>query len=243
MGSSFQSVHDFAQQFLSEYQDQSLSYLFNNAGIMAIPNYTTTVDGYEQQIGVNHLGHYYLTRLMLPKLTETSRVITVSSVSHKKAPDPIHSAIEQMEAAIADDNAMAIGYEKWRNYGISKAFNILFARELQRRHDFISVSLHPGVIKSGLQLYLSEEAIKNKKFDKDILTGTATQLWTALMPRDSIQRGGYYEDCALHNDRLRNDLQPPDGFFNEGFDADDTLEYKLWTISERLIMKKGFPMS
>jgi len=57
-----------------------------------------------------------------------------------------------------------------------------------------------------------------------------------------ISNGGYYDDCILHNDRLRDDLRAPNGYFDEGFDAKDTLEYKLWHVSEQLIVAKGFPL-
>jgi len=239
---SFQSVFDFATKVHIEYQEP-LDYLFNNAGIMAVPDYTVSIDGYEQQIAVNHLGHYYLTRLLADKC---DRIITVSSRAHRYAPNPINIAIDMMEQAVINPNAMESEYEAWRNYGISKSFNILFARELQRRMSdkgLISVSLHPGVIKSGLQQYLTSDFIKTKTFDKNIEQGTATQIWCALMPNDMIIRGGYYDDCNLHIDRLRDDLKPIDGFFDEGFDATNTLEYKLWEISEKLILRKGFTFS
>eukprot|EP01084_Bolivina_argentea_P050197 92300_1 len=203
---SFQSIYDFAKQVIKIFE-QPIDYLFNNAGIMALQKYTETIDGYERQIGVNHLGHYYLTRLLLSKLTH-ARVITVSSKAHVKAVKPIDTAIEMMQNALSNKDAMKIGYDPWKNYGISKSFNILFARYLQRRVGYkglMSVSLHPGVIKSGLQVFLTDaymESLK-KRFDKNIEQGAATQIWCALMPKENLYVGGYYDDCQIHNDRLR----------------------------------------
>merc|ERR1712113_1274436 len=105
--SSFQSIFDFCKEINANYK--FINYLFNNAAVMAIPHYTETFDGYEQQIGVNHLGHYYLTRLLVNKLQNAhARIITVSSVSHYKAPNPINLAIEQMEKALDDSDAMKV---------------------------------------------------------------------------------------------------------------------------------------
>lgn len=222
---------------------------------MAVPEYTTTSDGFEQQIGVNHLGHYYLSRLLTNKLVqkggthsvrregEGGRVITVSSRAHKYAPEPIEKAIDELERAIENMDSLKNEYEEWRNYGISKAFNILFARELERREGsrgLVSTSCHPGVIKSGLQQFMTEEAIATKTFDKNIEEGAATQVMLAVMPKDEIYPGGYYQDCNLNHDLLREDLKPVFGYFGEGFNAKKTMEYKLWAISEKLILKQGF---
>eukprot|EP01083_Nonionella_stella_P154172 496443_1 len=102
---------------------------------------------------------------------------------------------------------MRLVYKGWSNYGISKAFQIFFGWELQRRMGqigIISVSLHPGVIKSGLQQYLTEEYIETKTFDKSVEQGTATQLWVALMQLQKVVPGGYYYDCQFHDDLLRD---------------------------------------
>eukprot|EP01083_Nonionella_stella_P026873 73992_1 len=248
---SLSSILDFAKHVYRNYA-QSIDYLFNNAAIMAVPEFTQTKDGFEQQIGVNYLGHYYLTRLLMDKLlqrrnsNQPARVISVSSRAHKYATQSIGNAVGAMRKTLADDSAMQVGYDGWGNYGISKAFQILFARELQRRmgkKGIVSVSLHPGVIKSGLQQYLTEDYIETKTFDKSVEQGTATQLWVALMPLQKVVPGGYYYDCQFHDDLLRDDLQPVNGYLDEGFDAINTLENSLWDVSEKLIQKKGFTFS
>jgi len=158
-----------------------------------------------------------------------------------------------MEGAVSNKKLLKTGYGDWRNYGMSKAFQILFTRELQRRElyrDIICVSLHPGVIKSGLQQYLTDEVIATKTFDKNIKQGTATQLLMAILPKEMISRGGYYDDCELHEDRLRDDLKLKiDDFYNykrdehtdeEHDDIKNSLEYRLWVASEQMIEGAGF---
>ena len=95
--------------------------LINNAGIMAVP-YAQTVDGFESQIGTNHLGHFALTNLLLPKVTE--RVVTVSSMMHLMG-----------YISLKDLNWKSRPYSAWPAYGQSKLANLLFTSELQRRLD------------------------------------------------------------------------------------------------------------
>ena len=95
--------------------------LVNNAGIMAVP-YAQTVDGFESQIGTNHLGHFALTNLLLPKITD--RVVTVSSMMHLIG-----------YISLKDLNWKSRPYLAWPAYGQSKLANLLFTSELQRRLD------------------------------------------------------------------------------------------------------------
>ena len=116
--------------------------LINNAGIMAAP-YALTVDGFESQIGTNHLGHFALTNLLLPKLTD--RVVTVSSMAHW--PGRIN---------FEDLNWKNRRYSPWLAYSQSKLANLLFTSELQRRLDSVSSPLralaaHPGYSHTNLQ--------------------------------------------------------------------------------------------
>jgi NAD(P)-dependent dehydrogenase (short-subunit alcohol dehydrogenase family) len=116
--------------------------LVNNAGIMAVP-YAQTVDGFESQIGTNHLGHFALTNLLLPKITE--RVVTVSSVMHLIG-----------WISLKDLNWKARPYSAWLAYGQSKLANLLFSKELQRRLDAArskvkSHTAHPGYSATNLQ--------------------------------------------------------------------------------------------
>lgn len=219
---------------------------------MAVPTYHETIDHVEQQIGVNYLGHYYLMRLLTNKVVEKvrhgglGRVIVVSSRAHKYAVEPISAAIDMMEISITRPRKFKIlKYDPWKYYGISKAFQILMARELQRREivrNVLSVSLHPGVIKSGLQRFMTDDEIAAKTFDKNIKQGAATQLWLSLMPETQIELGGYYDDCQFHDDRLREDLRASmdDYIDKEDDEVNKTNEYWLWEVSERMIEARGY---
>ncbi|MCV7103272.1 oxidoreductase [Mycobacterium palustre] len=116
--------------------------LINNAGIMAAP-YALTVDGFESQIGTNHLGHFALTNRLLPKLTD--RVVTVSSMAHWPG-----------RIAFDDLNYTNRRYSPWLAYSQSKLANLLFTSELQRRLDAAgsplrSLAAHPGYSHTNLQ--------------------------------------------------------------------------------------------
>lgn len=118
-----------------------LDILINNAGIMAVPE-GETADGFELQIGTNHLGHFALTALLLPYVTD--RVVTVSSMAHRIG--RIH---------LTDLNFEQRRYHRWAAYGQSKLANLLFTTELQRRFDLAGTSLralaaHPGYAATGL---------------------------------------------------------------------------------------------
>lgn len=131
---SIKSIRDFSKDF--HEREKKLNILINNAGIMACPK-SYTEDGFEMQIGVNHLGHFLLTNLLLDLLTASapSRIIVVSSSAHK------FSDINR------DDLMSEKSYNKIKVYGQSKLANILFALELGRRLEGTNVtvnSCHPG---------------------------------------------------------------------------------------------------
>ncbi|MGV0793579.1 oxidoreductase [Mycolicibacterium sp. XJ1819] len=120
----------------------SVDVLVNNAGIMAVP-YALTVDGFESQIGTNHLGHFALTNLLLPTLTD--RVVTVSSQMH------IFGWV-----SLKDLNWKSRPYSAWLAYGQSKLANLMFTSELQRKLDAAgsplkSLAAHPGYSATNLQ--------------------------------------------------------------------------------------------
>ncbi|MGW2827858.1 oxidoreductase [Streptomyces sp. NPDC001286] len=135
------SVRDFADRFPYEHLDL----LVNNAGVMALP-YGTTADGFETQFGVNHLGHFALTGLLLPTLLATSgaRVVTVSSEMHAMANIDIRDLNSERR------------YRRWVAYARSKTANLLFTHELARRlaahgSDVVAAAAHPGYASTNLQ--------------------------------------------------------------------------------------------
>ncbi|MGH7819102.1 MAG: oxidoreductase, partial [Candidatus Binatia bacterium] len=140
---SLASVRAFAEAFASRHA--RLDVLCNNAGVMALPR-SKTADGFEMQLGTNHLGHFALTGLLLQRLASTprARVVTQSSTAHR------------MGRIDFDDLHAERSYGKWAAYGQSKLANLLFAYELARRlersgKDVISVACHPGYAATELQ--------------------------------------------------------------------------------------------
>lgn len=152
---SLASVRDFAAQ------QGHFDVLVNNAGIMNIPM-KRTVDGFEMQFGVNHLGHFALTGLLLDRIGD--RVVTVSSIAHKQTP----------KFWIDDLNYEHRFYQRNLAYAQSKLSNLMFARELQRRlvaagSPLRSYGVHPGVSATDL-------------FDNDkTLPGLVTRYGMALI--------------------------------------------------------------
>lgn len=123
-----------------------LHILVNNAGVMATPH-RRTVDGFELQLGTNHLGHFALTGLLLPQLVASgdARVVTVASQAHR-----IVRSVPLTDPRVDDGH-----YRKWRSYGRSKLANLLFMFELDRRArradlPITSVGAHPGYAATNL---------------------------------------------------------------------------------------------
>ena len=134
------SIREFAESFT--LSRDTVDVLVNNAGIMAVP-YTLTADGFESQIGTNHLGHFALTNMLLPVITD--RVVTVSSMMHLLG-----------YISLADLNWKSRPYLAWPAYGQSKLANLLFTSELQRRLSAAGSTLkayaaHPGYSATNLQ--------------------------------------------------------------------------------------------
>ncbi|MEU3714012.1 oxidoreductase [Streptomyces catenulae] len=138
------SVRDFAAG-LDSFDAVRLDLLVNNAGVMALPR-GTTADGFERQFGVNHLGHFALTGLLLPRLLATpgARVVTVSSFLHA------------LGGIAPDDLNALLSYGRWRAYARSKSANLLFVHELARRlaaigSPVVAAAAHPGYAATNLQ--------------------------------------------------------------------------------------------
>ncbi|MCB9602269.1 MAG: SDR family oxidoreductase [Sandaracinus sp.] len=141
---SLESIRGFAERMSTALP--SIDVLVNNAGIMAIPR-TTTADGFEMQMGTNHLGHFALTGRLLPLLlaAPSSRVVNVSSLGHRF-----------VHRVKLDDLHATRGYQKWIVYCRTKLANLLFTFELQRRFEAarknaIAVACHPGFSNTNLQ--------------------------------------------------------------------------------------------
>ena len=134
-----ESVRRAAQQLAASHS--RLDLLLNNAGVMAPPR-TLTRQGFELQFGVNHLGHFALTQLLLPLLlaSPSPRVVQVTS------------GAQYFGQLDFDDLQGERRYDRWKAYGQSKLANVVLAQELQRRYPQLrSAAAHPGLARTNLQ--------------------------------------------------------------------------------------------
>ncbi|MCS0600622.1 oxidoreductase [Streptomyces sp. LP11] len=166
------SVREFAAGW-----DRPLDVLVNNAGVMMLPEQRTK-QGFEMQFGTNHLGHFALTNLLLPHLTD--RVVTVSSGLHRGGDGVIHF----------DDVNLTGRYSPTRAYAQSKLANLLFTLELQRRlteagSPVRALAAHPGYAATNLQSHTANPlarafmAIGNRVFAQDDRAGALPTLYAA----------------------------------------------------------------
>ena len=144
------SVREFANAFKAKYQ--RLDILLNNAGVMAIPR-QETVDGFEMQLGVNHLGHFALTGLLLDLIVNTpgARIHNVTSSANYTGTINFDDLMGEKE------------YGRWAAYGQSKLANVFFTFELQNRlsaagYDTIVNTSHPGLVYTNLQANSVEQS-------------------------------------------------------------------------------------
>lgn len=144
------SVHEAAERILAGHKE--IDILVNNAGVMGIPE-RRTVDGFEMQFGVNHLGHYALTALLIPALlrADAARIVTVTSTAHHMA-----RAVDTANPHLEDR------YGPWRAYGQAKLANFHFGIGLQRLFEAAnapaaSLIAHPGLSNTDLQAVSVEE--------------------------------------------------------------------------------------
>ncbi len=218
---SLKSVATFADEFGAAHR--RLDLLINNAGVM-VPPFGHTADGFEQQSGINHLGHFALTGRLLALLlrTEGARVVTVSSLAPRFRP-------------LDFDNLNAEkGYSPWTAYGYSKLANLLFMRELQHRyHDgpdsLCSAAAHPGFTKTALQRHTAMVRVMMKVpgMAQASLAGALPTLYAAtaldVSGGDYFGPGGMFEMAG-----------PPVRAFLSSRVRNDETAQRLWEVSERL---------
>ena len=236
--SDLASVQSFANTILTKLDHVDL--LINNAGIMACAE-TRVGSNWEAQFGVNHIGHFALTKSLMPLLKKTpgARVICLSSTAHKL------SDIEW-----DDMNFQSNQYDKWKAYGQSKTANALFANALSRRLERsggLAFAAHPGGIFTPLQRHLpQEEMIALGWLDKDggpselakqgfktPEQGCSTTLWAATSSLLEHKPGIYCEDCNIAAPTITDN--PMARYM--GVDAhacDDESAERLWSITEAL---------
>lgn len=226
---SLASVRAFAAAFRAEHDH--LDALVNNAGVMACPR-AETADGFELQLGTNHIGHFLLATEILDLIGEGGRVVALSSAGHRFG-----------DVDLDDPNFERTEYEPWVAYGRSKTANALFAVEADRRlreRGAHAYSLHPGGIMTELGRHLTEETIGTLTASmpagqsmewKTIPQGAATTVWALTAPELEDHGGAYLEDCSVAE---RNDAEGSRGGVRS-YAIDPDRAAALWTRSEEWI--------
>jgi NAD(P)-dependent dehydrogenase (short-subunit alcohol dehydrogenase family) len=197
--------------------------LINNAGVMAVPQ-ARTADGFEMQFGTNHLGHFALTGLLLPQITD--RVVTLSSGAHRMG----HIDVDDL-------NWTRRRYQAWGAYGQSKLANLMFALELQRRlsahgSTVRSVAAHPGYAATELQSHTGTSfdrlmAIGNRVVAQSADMGAMPSLYAATVP--DLPGGSYVGPGGLLE--LRGH---PRVVGSTKAARDERVAARLWELSEQL---------
>lgn len=215
---SLASVRDFAAG-----QD-GFDVLINNAGIMNIPM-GRTADGFEKQFGVNHLGHFALTGLLLDRIGD--RVVTVSSIAHKQTP----------KFWIDDLNYQHRFYQRNLAYAQSKLANLMFARELQRRLVAAGSPLRSFVVHPGVS---ATELFDNDKTLPGLITRYGMRVigQPAARAAESIVFAGTTADADPHTywgpTRLNQARGPVGPCPSSKLSTDQTLWRRLWEESEKM---------
>ncbi|ADU32127.1 SDR family oxidoreductase [Evansella cellulosilytica] len=187
-----QSIREFAARFTATHK--TIDVLINNAGVISLKRQETK-DGFEWQMGVNHLGHFLLTNLLLDLLlkSEQGRIINVSSGGYSWG-----NFYEQ-------DPHLKKGYTVFKGYGQSKLANILFTKELAKRLKDTAVTvntLHPGAVATSLGVNRQTGFGKGvykllTPFFKTPNEGAATSIYLATSPEVKDSSGEYFINCKV----------------------------------------------
>jgi NAD(P)-dependent dehydrogenase (short-subunit alcohol dehydrogenase family) len=220
------SVREFARALPYD----RLDLLVNNAGVMALP-YGTTAEGFETQFGVNHLGHFALTALLLPRLRVVpgARIVTVASMMHVVANIDVRDLNSERR------------YRRWIAYARSKSANLLFTHELARRLALedcavVAAAAHPGYAATNLQTAgpraegrrAAERMmrISNRVFAQSADAGALPTLYAATAP--GVRPDDFYGPAFA---MVRGGPAPS---WRAPWTVDDAVARRLWQESERL---------
>ena len=190
---SLSSVQAAVRTFLAQ-STHRLDVLMCNAGIMCV-NPDVTKDGYEVQLGINHMSHALLIQLLLPTLKETvgSRIVSLSSSAMAFPPN---GGIAFDTLKTPQNSGLT---PKMTNYAQSKLANILYPQELARRNpEITAISIHPGIVATELMGnlgWMDWALVKlfNPKRLLPVKEGAYNQLWAATTPAERLVNGRYYE--------------------------------------------------
>ncbi|SFF57711.1 NAD(P)-dependent dehydrogenase, short-chain alcohol dehydrogenase family [Halobacillus alkaliphilus] len=215
---SLHSIRQFAEAFYERFS--KLDALINNAGIVTTKR-TTTSDGFESMIGINHLGHFLLTNLLLEKIkrSEQGRIVTISSGAHKAG--KIHF----------DDPHLKNNFSVIKGYGQSKLSNILFTIQLDELLQDTSIqanSVHPGAVSTSLGINRDTGFGKTihsvlRPFFQTPEQGADTAVYLATFPELEVSGEYFYKRKIAERSKLAQDK---------------TLAENLWEWSEREIALK-----
>ena len=214
------SVRAFSAAFRAKYV--RLDLLINNAGVMFTP-YGKTAQGFEQQFGINHLGHFALTGLLLDLLTGTpgARIVTVSSNTHR------------MGVMDFDNLNWEHDYNPQQAYSRTKLANLLFTYELQRRlavaeKNTLSVAAHPGWSRTNLMRYSNAFGrFIDRVFGQSPKMGALPSLYAATSP--DVRGGEYFGPGGFNGMRGYPTLAE-----SNDRSHDEEAARRLWTVSEEL---------
>ncbi|KAL3451112.1 hypothetical protein BJX65DRAFT_321858 [Aspergillus insuetus] len=215
-----------------------LNILIENAGTIACPE-GRTLDGFETQLGTNHLAHFLLFMLLKPVLLASStpafhsRVIILSSVAHQYSPIDFNNI-----------NLEGGAYETWKAYGQSKTANIWAANQIEQRygaHGLHAFSVNPGAISTELQRHVPPEVKamweadeETRKSWKSPGQGAATTVWAAVASELEGKGGKYLEDCAISGPAGPN----VQGRGHASWVYEPASEARLWAKSLEMVQLK-----
>lgn len=217
---SFASVRKFSEEILK--REPYIHILINNAGVAGCPK-SQTEDGFEMQFGVNHLGHFLLTTLLLDRIKASApaRIINLSSLAHILGKFDFN------------DLNLDRRYNPLLAYCRSKLANVLFTRELAKKLQGTGVTtycLHPGAVHTELGRHLGSSIsrfsgyiynICSRIFFLSVHKGAQTSIFCAVEESLENESGCYYSDCSKVHPSARA--------------RDDKMAKKLWDVSENLI--------
>ncbi|XP_028044480.1 uncharacterized protein LOC113555286 [Rhopalosiphum maidis] len=224
---SFASIKRCAKNILQK--EKNIHLLVNNAGVMACPK-GKTQDGFETQFGVNHLGHFLFTSLLLPRIRNSTpaRIVNVSSMAHTRG-------VINFEDINYDAN-----YSSLVSYSQSKLANVLFSKELSKRLEGTGVhvySLHPGIVQTELGRTIDQVYFPGMRFLARLFLypwlktpeqGAQTTLHCSIDEKAGEENGLYYSDCKVK--------EP------SALAKDPELAKKLWDKSIEMVGLKDYDM-
>lgn len=237
---SLASVRQFAQDFIAR-ERPPLQAIVCNAGIQVVSDTLYTEDGFEMTFGVNHLGHFLLVNLMLPHLSDRSRIVVVSSDAHSPdantgMPNPQYQEAKLLAFPANNDNDTDIGNTGRRRYTTSKLCNILCAYELSRRLQKQQSNITVNAFNPGLML----DTQLGRDYSEAELSALSTTISRSVLENAKDSKTG---GSALARLILDPSLDNATGKYFDGLEEvqsseesyDEKKAAELWESSAKLV--------